>query len=67
MTIYRSKYNNFLHYLFKSNKFFDYVSKDIGATINSINYQIDGGTLAGENLEHLREGHKKREVVIKSE
>ena len=37
MIIYRSKYNNFLQYLFKSNKFFDYVSKDIGATINSIN------------------------------
>ena len=28
-------------------------------------YQIDGGTLAGKNLEHLRDGHKKREVVVK--
>ncbi|THF70014.1 MAG: heme utilization protein HutZ, partial [Methylophaga nitratireducenticrescens] len=27
-------------------------------------YQIDGGTLAGENLQHLRDGHTKREVII---
>lgn len=27
-------------------------------------YQIDTGTLAGENLEHLRNGHKKREVIL---
>jgi type I restriction enzyme S subunit len=37
MTIYRSKYNNFLKYLFKSNQFYKYVSRDLGATINSIN------------------------------
>ena len=37
MTIFRSKYNDFIQYLFKSDKFFNYVSQDIGATINSIN------------------------------
>lgn len=37
MTIFRSKYNDFVQYLFKSDKFFNYVSQDIGATINSIN------------------------------
>lgn len=30
-------------------------------------YQIDGGTLAGESLEHLRDGHRKREVVIRQD
>lgn len=27
-------------------------------------YQIEGGTLAGENVEQLRDGHKKREKLV---
>jgi len=37
MTVFRSNINHFLQHLIKSNLFFKYVSRDIGATINSIN------------------------------
>ena len=37
MLVYRSSYNDFLYYFFKSDMFFSQVSRNIGATINSIN------------------------------
>ena len=37
MLIYRSCYNDFLYHFFKSDMFFSQVSRNIGATINSIN------------------------------
>lgn len=37
MAIYRSEYNGLLYHFFKSDSFFSQVSKNIGATINSIN------------------------------
>jgi len=39
MTIFRTNENHFVRYLFQSNLFFKQVSRDIGATINSINNQ----------------------------
>lgn len=37
MLVYRSNYNDFLYHFFKSDMFFSQVSRNIGATINSIN------------------------------
>lgn len=37
MMVYRSTYNDFLYHFFKSDMFFSQVSRNIGATINSIN------------------------------
>ena len=37
MTVFRSEYNEFVQHLMNSDKFFQMVSRDIGATINSIN------------------------------